>query len=136
MKYKIEYDPHPYCLSATPLLASWLAFYIWSLHRRCLQKTLPVLWVVEGQNPEIINQFVHMGKFSKSLPKQLIGIWNWHRQIFSVSKDIAGQKGMSLIPKTFTFTVPLRYHCIAIIEWKWTKFMSFWKIFQCSFRWD
>ena len=34
------------------------------------------------------------------------------------------------------FHCTLRAHCRAIIEEKWTKFMSFWKSFFCSFKWD
>ena len=44
--------------------------------------------------------------------------------------------GLVKHPKKNDFHCTLRDHCRAIIEEKWTKFVSFWKIFLCSFKWD
>ena len=51
-------------------------------------------------------------------------------------KIIAWQSGIGQTPEKNDFYCTLRYHCNAIFEGNWTKFMSFWKIFSCSFEWD
>ena len=53
----MENDPCSDFAQSTPLLASFLASCILFLHQRYLQKTSPVLWAFEGQNPEGIDQF-------------------------------------------------------------------------------
>ena len=51
-------------------------------------------------------------------------------------KITAWQSGIGQTPEKNDFYCTLRYHCNAIFEGNWTKFMSFWKIFSCSFEWD
>ena len=38
--------------------------------------------------------------------------------------------------KKVIFCCTLQDYWGAIFKWKWTKFTSFWKFFECSFEWD